>query len=379
MLALYGLGDLWLLHLVLIARGLTTYDYIMANHDAAVATVAGGASTAQQPSVMAAVWCKIRSLGPRSGRVQDESVLILVGSAAGSADMLNSGSGDGGRPLLQAGARLTPLSTSSRGLLVPPSKKHRVSLTPCQACMTPQSAIDARQHAVAYQQQTTSLPGSPRGFLPFARGRAAASPVAKSGAAVFDAAGGALQPAQEQQGQRQASGVQWQPLQPQQQELVSGTGAVPAQQATRPSRCRTHAVSFRAGQAQEQQQQQGAAGGAVCESAVEQLPPHTRTRTRTVSFHSTTQQLGPPEQQQQQQHKEGVVHAGSETQPEQRQQRSRTRTQTVSWCGTAQQQQQQQVVTEDGAAVGQLGVNKPLSKPVLAEECKPSVKFAAEL
>jgi hypothetical protein len=243
-LALYGLGDLWLLHLVLIARGLTTYDYIMANHDAAVAAAAGGASTPQRLSALAASVHKLRSLGPRSIRVRDESTLSRSGSNHSNSSSVSSG-------VLTAGAgrvgQVVP--SSSGGVPGLPGKKHRVSLTPCQACLTPQSAIDARQHAIAYQQPS-SLPASPRGFLQLGRGHAAAA--AQLGAGAFDAATSSLQPVQEQaqQQQQQAPGVQ--PLQAQQQAAVQVADLNEAQQQQQPfdpaaprrSKTRTQTVSW---------------------------------------------------------------------------------------------------------------------------------------
>jgi palmitoyltransferase len=273
-LAVYGLGDLWLLHLVLIARGLTTYDYIMASHDAAVTAAAGAASTPQPLCALAASVQKLRSLGPRSIRVRDVSNLSGSGSN-------HSGSSSGSRGLLTAGAggATQVVLSSSQGL---PGKKHRVSLTPCQACLTPQSAIEARQHAIAYQQPS-SLPASPRRILQFGRGHAAAA--ALPGAGAFDAATRSLQHVQERAHQQQAPGVQWQPLQAQEQAAVQVADPIGAQQllqqqqidpeAPRRSRTRKQTISWGGStQLQEQpQKQQESAGG----SSAGSQPWHEQT------------------------------------------------------------------------------------------------------
>lgn len=327
---LYGLGDLWLLHLVLIARGLTTYDYIMANHDAAVVAAAAGAgavagSTAapESPSaVLAASWRRLRSLGPRSTRVQDDSGL----SAPATFGSSSSNGTKGLLPVAAVSPPVPPSSSSSisshtgRGLKVATFKKHRVSLTPCQACMTPKSVIDARQHAVAYTQQlsSNSTASSPRGM--FQQPAAAAKP----GAAAFDAASSSRRPTQEQ---AQAVSVQrqLQPPQQQQQQLpqIVVTGALQgAEQPAQRLHTRTNTVSW-GGDAHHHQQQQ------VVQSVLTQVAP-------------------------------GAAHAAEHIR-------------TVSW-DNEQQQQQQQSADGPGSAV-----STAVQQSVLADARKPSVRFAAGL
>jgi hypothetical protein len=160
--ALYSLGDLCLLHLVLVARGITTYDYIMASRDAAVVAAAAAAASGnqqqQQPSLLAASLRRLRSLGPRSIRVRDES---------------------------QPGSSL-----GGRGHLVLPKTKVHVALSPCQACRTPSAAIAARQHA-AYQQLGGPSPSC----------RSACNTPRAAAAAGFDAAMQELQQREQQQEQ----------------------------------------------------------------------------------------------------------------------------------------------------------------------------------
>lgn len=326
--ALYGLGDLWLLHLVLIARGLTTYDYIMANHDAAVvaaaaagagAAAAGSTAAPESPSaVLAATWRRLQSLGPRSTRVQDDSGL----SAPATFGSI-SNSTKGLLPVAAVSPPVPPCSSSSntgRGLKVATFKKHRVSLTPCQACMTPQSVIDTRHHAVACTQQlsSNSTASSPRGL--FQQPAAAAKP----GAAAFDAASSSRRPTQEQ---AQAASVQWQLLQQPQQQLpqIVVAGALPgAEQPAQRLRTRTHTVSW-GGDAQQQQQQ-------VVQSVLTQAAP-------------------------------GAAQAAQHIR-------------TVSW-DNEQQQQQRHSAEGPGPAV-QTG-SKAVQQSALADARKPSVRFSAEL
>ncbi|WIA37493.1 hypothetical protein OEZ86_014407 [Tetradesmus obliquus] len=94
--ALYPLGDLLLLHLVLACRGMTTWDYIMANRDTSI-----------EPSALSRNVTKafryVRSLGPRSIRVRDDP-------------NMSSSSGSGG---------------STAG-----GHKRHVGINPCLACTT---------------------------------------------------------------------------------------------------------------------------------------------------------------------------------------------------------------------------------------------------
>lgn len=158
LVALYGLGDLLLLHLVLIARGMTTYDYIMAYHDAALASAASAAAAAggqggtagqsvqQQQAAgggggLAATLHKLAAYRPRSIRVRDDS---------GLPENSSSNPFDKGGSVASGGSPV-------RLVLPSVSKKHHLrahaSLTPCHACLLPQSAIAARQHGgSAYQQ-----------------------------------------------------------------------------------------------------------------------------------------------------------------------------------------------------------------------------------
>lgn len=217
LVALYGLGDLWLLHIVLIIRGMTTYEYIMAHHDAALAAAAEAGQA--EPSQLSTSWNKLRSLGPRSSRVRDESVL-LQGSRGISPNSSN-------------GRKLGPL-------LSPTKKKHHVSLTPCSACMTPRGAIAARQHALAYREplRSRSLPSSPRAVQ--LNSSSAEQPVpgedattAAAGAAAFDAAASTRQAMLDRHHQQQ-QGL----LQPVQQQglLQSPTnGAAGGQAVTSPA------------------------------------------------------------------------------------------------------------------------------------------------
>lgn len=222
-LALYSLGDLWLLHMVLIARGITTSDYIMANHDmevaaAAAATAAPGTAgygnkdtPVLHTPVLMRIWHKLRSLGPRSIRVQDESVLLTSTKQAA-----------------QASASGSNVGSSSGSVLVIPRKKHRVSLTPCEACLTPQSAIDARQHALTYQQPLWLQPSKDtRHNSPAQSLRTTYQSHTGPGAEPFDAAASSQQKQQQLGGQQQLSNtrsqVRWHPMQlspvaPQQQQ-----------------------------------------------------------------------------------------------------------------------------------------------------------------
>jgi hypothetical protein len=213
-LALYSLGDLWLLHMVLIARGITTYDYIMANHVMEVAAAAASTTAAAtagfgnakdslmlQAPVLVHIWHKLRSLGPRSIRVQDESVLLTSTQQAAQTS--------GGR---------SNVGSSSGSVLVIPRKKHKVSLTPCEACLTPQSAIDARQHALAYQQPLwLQHSREKRHNSPAQSPRTTYQSVAGPSAEPFDAATSSQQKQQQLGGQQQLpntqSLVRWHPMQ----------------------------------------------------------------------------------------------------------------------------------------------------------------------
>ncbi|WIA17268.1 hypothetical protein OEZ85_014140 [Tetradesmus obliquus] len=94
--ALYPLGDLLLLHVVLACRGMTTWDYIMANRDTSI-----------EPSALSKNVTKafryVHSLGPRSIRVRDDP-------------NMSSSSGSGG---------------STAG-----GHKRHVGINPCLACTT---------------------------------------------------------------------------------------------------------------------------------------------------------------------------------------------------------------------------------------------------
>ncbi|KAF6259388.1 DHHC palmitoyltransferase-domain-containing protein [Scenedesmus sp. NREL 46B-D3] len=80
--ALYPLGDLWLLHVVLACRGMTTWDYIMANRDTRI-----------EPSGLSRNVTRalryVRSLGPRSIRVRD-----IMGTAGSSGSGTGSAAGE---------------------------------------------------------------------------------------------------------------------------------------------------------------------------------------------------------------------------------------------------------------------------------------------
>eukprot|EP00882_Tetradesmus_deserticola_P025747 GHRQ01028306.1.p1 GENE.GHRQ01028306.1~~GHRQ01028306.1.p1 ORF type:complete len:369 (+),score=103.14 GHRQ01028306.1:345-1451(+) len=89
--ALYPLGDLWLLHVVLACRGMTTWDYIMANRDTRIEPSALTRSVTR-------AYRYVRSLGPRSIRVRD---------APGTA-----------------------------GITATSSHKRHVGINPCLACVT---------------------------------------------------------------------------------------------------------------------------------------------------------------------------------------------------------------------------------------------------
>lgn len=108
-LVLYPLADLLLLHLILSWRGITTWDYIMANRDAAV-----------EPSALSRSFSraigKVKSLGPRSSRVRDDSDLPTTSSSKNSS---------------------VGLST----------KRSRVGINPCLACTTDMEVVKNRQEA----------------------------------------------------------------------------------------------------------------------------------------------------------------------------------------------------------------------------------------
>lgn len=69
-IALYPLAELLLLHIVLRIRGMTTWDYIMANRETAIEP---SALSRQFASASRKALTKIRSFGPRSSRVHDIS------------------------------------------------------------------------------------------------------------------------------------------------------------------------------------------------------------------------------------------------------------------------------------------------------------------
>eukprot|EP00879_Flechtneria_rotunda_P011181 GHRR01011679.1.p1 GENE.GHRR01011679.1~~GHRR01011679.1.p1 ORF type:complete len:328 (+),score=62.25 GHRR01011679.1:1038-2021(+) len=98
-LALYPLADLLLLHVVLICRGMTTWDYIMANKEAV-----------PEPRALSRHMSKLfqhfKTLTPRSGRVMN----------AGDID----------------------------GLVAIQTQKRQVGLSPCLACQTDLSTLPTR-------------------------------------------------------------------------------------------------------------------------------------------------------------------------------------------------------------------------------------------
>jgi hypothetical protein len=348
-LALYSLGDLWLLHLVLITRGMTTYDYIMANHDMEVASAAAAATAAaagtagygskdfpvSHKPVLGRIWHKLKSLRSRSIRVRDESVLLHSTQHAAQTSTSSSASNTG---------------SSGSGVLVIPRKKHRVSLTPCEACLTPQSAIDARHHAVAYQQppwlqhskdaRYNSPAQSPRMTYQSSMG---------PGADPFDAAAGSQQRQQHADGQQQQGGqqqlsntrsrVRWDPMQPS-----------PAAQQWQP---------LQEQQAQEQQPEQ------VLQPAAPPWPLQASAQSvdagsGTISAQQQQEHCGPSlqPQQQQQQQQQGPYSVGpvpSSSSPR--------------VCGYSE--------PAHHAAEEQGGTTQPVQ--ALQDGHKPSVRFRAEL
>eukprot|EP00878_Enallax_costatus_P038830 GHUV01044305.1.p1 GENE.GHUV01044305.1~~GHUV01044305.1.p1 ORF type:complete len:265 (+),score=53.40 GHUV01044305.1:478-1272(+) len=116
--SLWPLADLLMLHVVLCLRGISTWDYIMANRDSALEPSALSRS-------MTKALDKIKSLGPRSIRVHDSS-----GKAY---------SGEG-------------------------SRKVKVGINPCLACSTDIEKVRSRQEAYDHFFASKSENKAQQGF-----------------------------------------------------------------------------------------------------------------------------------------------------------------------------------------------------------------------
>lgn len=108
--ALYPLADLLLLHMVLIWKGITTWDYIMANRGSTL-------ESSQLSRAAAKVARQLASFGLRSTRIRDES---LSSSSSG-------GGGAGGSGGQREGVKGVAAAS-------PPHRK--VGINPCLACRT---------------------------------------------------------------------------------------------------------------------------------------------------------------------------------------------------------------------------------------------------
>jgi hypothetical protein len=107
--ALYPLADLLLLHMVLIWKGITTWDYIMANRGSTL-------EPSQLSRAAAKVARQLASFGLRSTRIRDESL-----------SSSSSGSGAGGSGGQREGVK---------GVAAESPPHRQVGINPCLACRT---------------------------------------------------------------------------------------------------------------------------------------------------------------------------------------------------------------------------------------------------